>query len=302
MFLKKVLNLYSGTYSAYFRMKPLFEKVLLSESSFLVKEEHFYRYDIPWHLHPEFELTLLIQGEGKKNIGDHISEIHDKELVLLGPNLPHSWFGSKTSKSDSLSKQIVIQFPYDFLGSDFFENHAFTNIRDLLQRSYRGLLFHDPEKISVLNRITDMLLLNDFDRTMELLHILNILAQSKRFEVLSSMGYSSHLNKSESARLNAIYGFILDHFKTGLDLNTVARFAGMTPQAFSRYFRERTRRTFISFLNEVRIGYACRLISEKRMNISQICYECGYTNLSNFNRQFKKIMAMPPTQYAKRFD
>ena len=152
-----------------------------------------------------------MQGEGKKNIGDHISEIQNEEIVLLGPNLPHSWFGSETSKPESQSKEIVIQFPYDFLGADFFENHAFTNIRDLLQRSYRGLLFHDPEKRSVLNRIRHMLQLNDFDRTMELLNILNILALSKRFDVFSSMGYSGHLNRSESVRLNAIYGFILDH-------------------------------------------------------------------------------------------
>jgi len=281
-------------------MKPLFEKVLLSESSFLVKEEHFLGFDVPWHLHPEFELTLLMQGGGTKNIGDHISEIHDQELILLGPNLPHSWFGSETLEPASLSKQIVIQFPYDFLGANFFENHAFARIRDLLQRSYRGLLFHDPEKSDLINGVTKMLQLSDFDRTVELLKILNILAQSKKFEILSSMGYSSQLNRSESARLNAIYGFILDHFKTGLDLQTVATFASMTPQAFSRYFRERTRRTFISFLNEVRIGYACRLISEKKMSISQICYECGYTNLSNFNRQFKKIKAMTPSHFANQ--
>ncbi len=282
-------------------MKPLFEKVLLSESSFLVKEEHFLRFDVPWHLHPEFELTLLMQGGGTKNIGDHISEIHDQELILIGPNLPHSWFGSETSEPEPLSKQIVIQFPYDFLGTDFFERHAFTRIRDLLHRSNRGLIFHYPEKSGLINYIRKMLQLNDFDRTVELLKILNILAQSKRFEILSSMGYSSQLNRSESARLNAIYGFILDHFKTGLDLKTVATFASMTPQAFSRYFRERTRRTFISFLNEVKIGYACRLISEKRMSISQICYECGYTNLSNFNRQFKKIKTMTPSHFAMGF-
>ena len=283
-------------------MKPLFEKVLLSEASFLIKEEHFNRFDIAWHLHPEFELSFLFQGEGKINVGDHISEISDQELLLLGPNLPHSWFGSMNTRSGSKSKQIVIQFPQDFLGKDFFHQHAFTKISDLLHRSSRGLSFGDPDKSRVTRKIRSMLHMPDFERTMELLNILHILAQSKHCRILSSIGYSSQLNEHESARLNNIYKFILDNFRNYLDLKTVARYANMTPQAFSKYFRERTRKNYITFLNEVKIGYACRLITEKKMNISQICYECGYTNLSNFNRQFRRIMNITPSQYARQFE
>ncbi len=267
-----------------------------------MKEEHLHQFDIPWHHHPEFELTYLIQGEGKKNVGDHISEINGEELLLFGTNLPHSWSCTENSKPKSISKQIVVQFPYDFLGEDFFTNAAFSKIRELLQISFRGVLFHGPEKEIASKRIKRMLHLQDFERTMELLNILNILAQSKNYDVLSSIGYSGQLNKNESARMNDIYNYILDHFKTDLDLNKVAQFASMTPQAFSKYFRERTRKTYISFLNEVKIGYACRLISEKKFNIAQICYECGFTNLSNFNRQFKRTMKMTPSEFAKRFD
>lgn len=281
---------------------PLFEKVLLSESSFLIKEEHFSHFEIPWHVHPEFELTYISQGKGKLNVGDYISDLTGQELILLGPNLPHSWYGPEETDSEILAKQIVIQFPYDFLGTGFFDNYAFRRIGELLKRSYRGILFNDT-KIQKVTRMMQVIMeLNEFERIMELLNILHILAEHKPYNELSSLGYSRHLNKSESARLNAIYGFILDNFKNRLDLSTVAGFASMTPPAFSRYFRERTRRTFVSFLNEVRIGYACKLISEKSMNISQICYECGYSNLSNFNRQFKQIKGMTPSQYARSFD
>ncbi len=283
-------------------MKPLFEKVLLAEASFLIKEEHFNRFDIPWHLHPEFELSLLFQGDGKLNVGDQISDIGEQELVLLGPNLPHSWFGNLNARPGSKSKQIVIQFPQDFLGNGFFQQHAFTKIADLLHRSARGLIFSEPEKTRVARKIRRMLHMPDFERTMELLNVLHILAQGRHYRILSSIGYSSQLNEHESARLNNIYKFILENFRNYLDLKTVARYANMTPQAFSKYFRERTRKNYITFLNEVKIGYACRLITEKKMNISQICYECGYTNLSNFNRQFRRIMDLTPSQYARQFE
>jgi len=278
--------------------EPLFEKVLLSQSSFLVKEEHFSGFDIAWHVHPEFELTYISQGEGKINVGDYISELDDSKLLLIGPNMPHSWYGPKEPVKNILAKQIVIQFPLDFLGDTFFKNPAFKEIRELLDKSYRGLLFDGPEKHMVAKRIKKVLLMNEFERTMELLNLLQTLATSRNYTELSSMGYSKRLNSSESVRLNTIYAFILDNFKTELYLKTVADIANMTPQAFSRYFKERTKRTFISFLNEVRIGYACRLLSEHSLTVSQICFESGYSNLSNFNRQFKKIKSITPSQYA----
>lgn len=280
---------------------PLFEKVLLSESSFLVKEEHFNSFDIPWHVHPEFELTYIIQGKGKINVGDFVADLKGPELLMLGPNLPHSWYGAQSSEEEVLSKQIVIQFPIDFLGADFFQYPAFRKIGDLLNKSYRGLAFEVSEVQTISGQIREILQMDEFERTMALLKVLHYLAERKRYDRLSSIGYSTLLNKSESVRLNAIYQFILDHFKTDLDLNKVASYAHMTPQAFSRYFRERTRKTFISFLNEVRIGCACRMLSQSALSISQICYESGYSNLSNFNRQFKKTKGMTPSQYARGF-
>jgi AraC-like DNA-binding protein len=279
--------------------EPLFEKVLLSQSSFLVKEEHFSSFDIAWHVHPEFELTYISQGEGKITVGDYISEFDGPKLLLIGPNLPHSWYGSKEPERKVLAKQIVIQFPPDFLGDDFFENPAFREIRELLDKSYRGLLFHDSETHELSGKIARVLQMNEFERIIELLNLLHALATQRNYNELSSIGYSEQLNSGESVRLNTIYAFILDNFKTDLDLKTVAGIASMTPQAFSRYFKERTKRTYISFLNEVRIGYACRLLTEQSMTISQICYESGYSNLSNFNRQFKKIKSLTPSQYAR---
>lgn len=282
-------------------MKPLFEKVLLSKSTFLIKEEHFDSFDIQWHIHPEFELSFIFQGEGTLNIGDHVSKIRDQELLLLGPNLQHSWYGFVDRHPSLKSKQIIIQFPYDFLGVDFFKNPAMVKINELLKRSFRGLRFNNQDIKKITWKINKMLNMSEFEKTIELLRVLDLLAQSTNFTILSSIGYSNQLNEHESTRLNSIYKFILGHFRNNLTLTTVSEFANMTPQAFSRYFKERTRKTFISFLNEVRIGYSCKLIKENKMNLSQICYESGYNNLSNFNRQFKRIMEQTPSQYASNY-
>ena len=147
-----------------------------------------------------------------------------------------------------------------------------------------------------------MLQMSDFERTLELLKILNILAQGKHTNILSSIGYASHLNEHESARLNGIYKYILNNFRNKIDLKTVSEYANMTPQAFSKYFSERTHKNFITFLNEVKIGFACRLINEQKMNFAQICYECGYSNVSNFNRQFRHIMHQTPSEYSRQFE
>jgi AraC-like DNA-binding protein len=283
-------------------MKPSFEKVLFSETSFLVKEEHFNRFDISWHLHPEYELAFIYHVEGKINIGDYFSNIEDPELILLGPNLPHRWFGNMNAEPEPKSKQLIIQFPHDFLGKDFFDKHDLSRINELLNRSARGLSFNDAGKKGIGLRIRKMLYLPDFERVMELLSILNVLAQSKNYRILSSIGYFGQLNQNESFRLNNIYKFILENFRNDIGLDSVARHASMTPQGFSKYFKERTKKNFITFLNEVKIGHACRLITEKKMNMSQICYECGFTNLSNFNRQFKRSMNLTPTQFAKQFE
>ena len=282
-------------------MDPLFEKVLLSESPFIVKEEHFSRFDIPWHVHPEYELTLISEGRGRLNVGDFISDFEPPLLLLLGPNLPHSWYGS-ADRGNAVSKQLVVQFPTDFLGQDFFRNPAFRQIGGLLDQSNRGLLFTLSRLPGICDQIRGILQQNEFSRTMVLLRVLQELAEKKKYRELSSMGYSTLLNQSESRRLNGIYAFILEHFRNDLDMKSVAQYANMTPQAFSRYFKKCTRKTFISFLNEVRIGYACRLLSEKSMSVSQVCFESGYSNLSKFNRQFKKLKSITPTQFTKGFE
>lgn len=282
-------------------MKPTFEKVSIVNSSFLIKEEAYTYFDVPWHIHPEFELTFILSGNGKRHIGNSIEDLDHEELIFIGPNLPHNWYGSKTNEVDSKKKvsQIVIQFHIDFLGKDFFKNPAFVNIFQLLKRASLGICFYGETRKFARRKMRSMLQMNGFNQTIELLNLLNRLSVSMEYINISCIGFTEILNEADTARMNKIYKFIMLNFKEQLTLKEIASFANMTPQSFCKYFKIRTKKTFSYFLNEVKISYACRLLIEKKLNVLQICYEVGFNNLSNFNRQFKRIAKMTPMDYKK---
>lgn len=286
-------------------MKAQFEKVPLTSTTFLIKRESLYHNVIPWHFHPEFELAFLSNVAGKKYIGNGIKDLEPDDLVILGPNLPHRWHCEKDNSQNHFKKephQIVIQFSYDFLGSDFFDKPPFSGILQLLNRANNGICFYGKGKILAKKIMNQMLQMNGFEQTIQLLNLLHMLSLSKEYEILSSIGFTETLNESDGNRMNRVYQFIISGFKEPITLGQVAKISNMTPQAFSKYFKTRTKKNFSYFLNEVRISYACRLLIEKNMDVLQICYESGFNNLSNFNRQFKRITKMNPTQYKTQFN
>jgi len=282
-------------------IKPKFEKVPLTNSSFLIKEEVFTYFDVPWHIHPEFELTYIQSGQGQRHIGNSIEDLEYEELMLIGPNLPHNWYGSRKTESRSKEEisQIVIQFSIDFLGKDFFELPAFAKILQLLKRAPLGICFLGETRKVGGGKMRSILKMNGFEQTIELLNLLNQLSISQEYKSISCIGFGEILNEVDSSRMNKVYQYIMEHFKEPVSLNQIAAFSNMTPQAFCKYFKIRTKKTFSYFLNEVRISYACRLLMENNLSVLQICYESGFNNLSNFNRQFKGINKMTPVEYKK---
>lgn len=285
-------------------MKAQFEKVPLTDTTFLIKREYLSYCEIPWHFHPEFELTLITKASGKKYIGNRVKDLDQDDLMLLGPYLPHRWHYDKNNNENSKreSHQIVIQFSYDFLGEGFFEKPPFSNILQLLKRANNGISFHGEAKALAKRTMNLMLLKNGFEQILELLTLLNTLSSSQHYEILSSIGFTENLNESDGNRMNQVYRFIISNFKDPITLSDVAKLSNMTPQAFCKYFKARTKKNFSNFLNEVRISYACKLLIEKNLDVLEICYASGFNNLSNFNRQFKRITKMNPTQYRSQFN
>ena len=279
-------------------------------ASFIVKELAEPFFDPYWHFHPHYQLFLVEEGTGTRFIGDSIQPFGPGDLVFLGPNLPHLWRSDQAyfAKDGQLkTRGIVIYFQEDFLGKGFFEKPEMVALQQLLENSRRGLewgIGHQPDPTR--RRIADALrglakIPVGFGRVLSLLTLLDDLAHTAGYRFITSLGYTNTVKPHETDRMQIVHDYVLDHFHEHINLDTVAELAGMTPPAFCRYFKARANKTFSEFVSEVRIGHACKLMMEGRLNVTQVSYESGYRTLSNFNRQFKEITGKTPMEYVRTY-
>lgn len=284
-------------------MKPILRKINPAlDYSFSIREDmgpYLYNH---WHYHPEIELTLIRKGKGMRLVGDSVEPFSDGDLVILGGNLPHYW------RSDPLYfealpnlgiEAVAIHFKEDFWGKQLLDLPEFKQIKELLLLSRRGIHIYGHTHKIVSAMMENILNAKGTERITMLISILQVIASSKEYDTLSGIGFAKSYELNQTDNINAIYNYTFDHFQNKITIEEVAAIANVSPHSFCRYFKTRTLKTYWQFLLEVRIGYACKLIIENDMSISQICYSCGFNNLSNFNRQFKSITQMTPSQYMK---
>ncbi|MEK6478590.1 AraC family transcriptional regulator [Catalinimonas sp. 4WD22] len=286
-------------------MKPILEKLTPEpECSFVLQKDSFPYYPTPWHYHPEYELVLVLKSSGKKIIGDHISYFSEGDLTLMGPNLPHVYDNDPAyyeASSQLKAEAIVIHFAEDFLGKHFFNLPEMAKVKKLLNASRRGLQIEGKLKKEIAKRMGEMLHYSPALRLTELLSILVALSHDESLVPLASAGFVQHYGNANAERLDPVLAYMMQHFTEDISLEEVAALANMSPQSFCRFFKHCTRKTFLAFLNELRVGYACRLISDNRYNISEVCYKSGFNNLSNFNRQFKRVTYKTPSEYKREY-
>lgn len=255
------------------------------------------RFDCPFHYHPEIELTLIVSSAGHRYVGDHIGRFAAGDLVLMGPNLPHSYVNDeRTERAGS----IVMQFLPDCLGAGFFELGEMRPIRALLERSRVGLSFHGPTRERVSGALTQFKGLDGAARLVAFLEILQTLAGSRDYRRLASPTYAPSLALYQGERINRVCELISRRFREKVTQSEASRAAKMSVPSFSRFFRRATNRTFRAFLNEVRVGHASRLLLESDRTVAEICYDSGFGNLSNFNRQFLKLRRVSPRDYRRK--
>ena len=286
-------------------MDPILEKVThTSKSSFALKEDILKHIKIPWHFHPEYELTLIAEGRGKRFIGDHVENFTHGDLILIGPNLPHFWKNnSKYYEENSLLRvrAVVVHFLEDSFGKGFFDIPEMSTINKILNLSSRGIRINGNTKKIVSQKMELLLQQEGFERMNNLLNILNIISYSKELTVLSSLGFKP-FQKENLDRINMVYEYLLLNYKSDISLEDIAAIVNLSPTAFCRFFKRSTGKTFSKVLNELRIGNACKKLMEESVTVSEACYESGYNNLSYFNRQFKEITKSSPLKYRKRFE
>lgn len=287
-------------------MKAALEHLPLEpEESFVVKSFEYHYFPTPWHFHPEYEIVLVTESTGKRFIGDSISDFAPGDLAFLGPNLPHLYrndpYYYNTVKSDSRkAKSLVIHFLEKSLGDNFLSLPEAKNINNLFQKSEFGLEILGNTKSQCIEIFKEMLTLKGMSRWMKLLEILHLLSDSDELMPISQ----SHMigkNEAESDRMNGIFEYVLNNFKNEIKISDVAAFVNLSPNSFSRYFSQRTRKPFVNFVNEVRLNHATKLLQENTKSVTEICFECGFNNLSNFNRQFKSKYHINPLGYNKQF-
>jgi len=259
------------------------------------------KFDFPLHFHEEFELNFIKGAKGAKRvIGDHIEEIDELELVLVGANLQHGWFTHKCASPEI--KEITIQFHRDLFDEKFLQRNQMSFIRNLLDCSARGVLFSVKTIHAIMPRLMELPQKRGFDSVLELMSILHDLSTSRNFHTLSGVSFNKIENTSyNSRRVERIMTYLNDNFDKDISLREAAKIAGMTEVALSRFFKLRTGKTFIDTLNEIRLGTASRMLIETTYSISEVAYKCGFNNMSNFNRIFKKKKDCTPKEFRETY-
>ncbi|MFV8342883.1 AraC family transcriptional regulator [Flavobacterium sp. XS2P39] len=247
-----------------------------------------------WHYHPEIELVYVNGGSGKRQVGSHVSYYEDGDLLLIGSNLPHCGF---TDEQTGNKNETVIQMKPDFLGDDFFDISEMKNIRNLFKQAKVGIAFDGVTKKTIGSRIEAMEGQSQFERLLTMLTILNELELSKESTVLNAEGFSMEMQVQDNDRINAVFNYVKDHFQEHIALEEVSGLVSMTVPSFCRYFKKITNKTFTHFVNDYRLVHASKLLAEKPISITEICYESGFNNFSYFNKSFKEFTGKSASQY-----
>lgn len=257
-------------------------------------------FDFPLHSHEELELNFIMNAKGAKRVvGDHISEIDDLELVLVGSNLPHVWQTHKCKSKEI--KEITIQFHKDLFDDKFLRRNQLSFIRNMLEKSAKGIQFSRQTIQQITPRLTILSQKQGFDSVLELLSILHDLSISRNMHTLSDATFSNVELSYNSRRIERTIEYMNQSFQKSITLSEVSKLANMTEVSFSRFFKARTGITFMDSLLEMRLGHASRLLIDTTQSVAEIAYNCGFNNISNFNRLFKKKKGCTPKEFRENY-
>ena len=276
---------------------------LSASDSFYMADRHKSSFDFPIHSHPEFELNFIAGAAGvRRTVGDHSEAIGDYDLVLIAsPNLEHVWEqGECVSKN---IREITIQFTSDVLPEPLLSKSQFHSIRRMLDRARCGLAFSGLTIMKVFGKIDELThQRRGFHAVLSFLELLYDLSLADDSRTLSSSSFARIKTSNESRRVNKVQQYIASHYAEDVRLETLADLAGMTPVAFSRFFHQRTGRSLSEYIIEIRLGIAARMLIDTTKMVAEICYDCGFNTLSNFNRLFRKHKGCTPTAFRENFN
>lgn len=279
-------------------MRPLIEQLVLGEqTSFLARTYRTPQFEVPWHQHVEYELILFTEGYGTCYIGNYIGEFAEGDIFFLGSNLPHCF---RKAHDDLVTSALVIQFREDFCGPGLLQLPESAAIRTLLEQSAGGLSIQGRCREQLVPFMQELEFSEGFDRIILLFSCLQVISESGGFISVSTQEIPGY-NRKHQERIDRVFQYTIEHFCEQVSLEKVAGYAGMSVPAFCNYFKKRTKKTYIEFLNEVRIGHACKLLIDTQDTVESVCYDSGFNTLANFNKRFIKARKRTPSAYRKAF-
>jgi AraC-like DNA-binding protein len=279
----------------------VFEKIHVpNRHSFIARKLELGEHTSKIHSHKNFELNYVISGSGRRIVGNHISSFEDGDLVLLGPDLPHSWEILKPRKNMTPAC-IVIHFYENIISADFFNIPELEEVEVLLKQACTGISFNGQSSRKVRSSLERLVSLKGLEGYIELLKIFNLLLNAKDREYLSENVGNIPAFSKDLDRLNKVYEYVFLNIGEGIRLEEAASILHMAPGSFCRYFKKKTGRSFIQYVNSVRIGLAAKMLTETDTPVTRICFDSGYNNLANFNHHFKRIMNKTPSEYRSDF-
>jgi AraC-like DNA-binding protein len=282
-------------------MNPLLQDIEpLIKGSVLVKEIKIATLNDQLHFHNVHEIALILKGSGKRIVGDNIEYFTDNDLVFIGRLLPHaSYIGKDYLLTNQDFHALVIYFHPEWFNENLLNSSDFMKLRKLIQEIDRGIKIFGNTKTRTLKALIKLKNSSGLERIIRLLDILDFISKSSEYKCLASEGYLNSYGQNDVERLGEVYKYIMKNFTDIIKLDDISAIAHMTSTSFCKYFKFKTGKTFSSFVNEVRIGQACKLFLNDSLNVSEICYSCGFNNLTNFNKNFKHFTRMTPTEYKK---
>ena len=276
------------------------------EHSFLVRQETIPCLEEDWHFHEEIELIYFLKSHGTRYVGNDINNFHAGEIYLIGSNLPHLFKNDRSyydghHHSESAVDLVIIQFRQDFLGEAFNDLPEARRLAKLLKRSSQGLKFSKVTASLLQNHLVGLVNSKGLSGIVSLLRILDLLSISDDYELICPEWIVNTFRKDEKERMARIISYLTENYERKIELEEIADVASMAPNAFCRFFKKRTGKSFSGYLNEIRIGNACKLLIGGDKQVSEVAFECGFHSLSNFNRKFRQVMDTTPSGYMKRY-
>jgi AraC-like DNA-binding protein len=274
------------------------------QKSFSIRQDVVLYFYNRWHYHPELELIHIEQGTGTQFVGDNISSFQSGDLLLIGPNLPHYWRCDEKyfrRESKLYAQATVVHFSESIFGQAFLDLPENKSISELLLKARLGMKISGKGTETVKKLLKELLNQTNGNSIISLLQILESLSHCPGVALLTDKPYLNEFDQFDTDRINHIYQYSLSNFQKKISIEEISEVANISPHSFCRYFKSRSRKTYSQFLLELRIGHACKLLSEAKLPIAQVCFESGFNNFANFNKYFKLHTGKSPMHYQKEF-